>query len=97
MNNIFFGLSLSLISTLIYLLFSWNKWKKSGHSWPKTKAEKEKNIKSSRKIIPFAIIAIAILPRLINTTLLFVTTFSFTFFISVLSWKLDPYFRSKNK
>ena len=97
MNNIFFGLFLAFVLTLFYLLLSWKQWKKNGYTWPKTKEEKEKNTRFTQKIIPFAIIAVVILPSLINTTLLISTSFSFAFFGAILSWKLDPYFRAKNK
>lgn len=95
MNNIIFGLFLGFVLTLFYLLLSWKQWKKIGYTWPKTKEEKMKNTKFTQKTIPFAIIAVVILPRFINIILLLSILFSFVFFGTILSWKLDSYFRAK--
>ena len=97
MNNIIFGLFLGFVLTPFSLVLFWNQWKRNGFIWPKTKEEKEKNTKSTQKIIPFAIIAVVILPSLINKTSFLSALISFIFFMTILSWKLDSYFRAKNK
>jgi len=97
MNNILFGLFLGIVLTLFFLLLYWNQWKKKGYTLAKTKEEKEENMKSSQKMIPFLIPAVIILPIFINITLLLSTLTSFSIFTIILSWKLDSYFRAKNK